>query len=159
MSGCNNNCLKACIVAASASVWGIWEMFPAQLNTVYCLLHPMRPNHLTVIQQTGARKIHILLTLGVIKQGIVLIFIHLLTLSANVMSKIMCADQRFGAVTIQHLDELYNANKQVYKDLLQRCRGLLCSMMTTVFIFLSPRFVINHPDARDVFIKCSHRAM
>jgi hypothetical protein len=70
----------------------------------------------------------------------------------------MCADQCFGAITIQHLDELCNANKQVYKDLLQRCRGLLCSTTTTVFIFLSPQFIINHPDAHDVFIECSHRA-
>jgi hypothetical protein len=134
-------------------------MFPAQLAAVYCRLHPMHPDHLAVIQQMGARKTHILQMLGVIKRGIVLIFIPLLMLSANVMSKFTCTDQRFGNVTIQHLDKLYDANKQVYKVLLQRCRGLLCSTTTTVFIFLSPQqFTINHPDARDVFIKCSHRA-
>jgi hypothetical protein len=53
MSGCNNNFLKVCIVAASVSVWGIRNMFLAQLDAVYQLLHPMRPNHLAVIQQTG----------------------------------------------------------------------------------------------------------
>ena len=90
--GCNNDCLKACIVAASVSVWGIWEIFPAQLDAVYCLLHPMHPNHLAVIQRMGARKTHILQMLGVIEQGwgIVFIFIPLLTLSANVMSKFTC---------------------------------------------------------------------
>ncbi len=31
------------------------------------------------------------------------------------------------------------------------------STTTTVFIFLSPQFLINHPEARDVFIECSHR--
>ena len=40
------------------------------------------------------------------EQGIVLIVIPLLTLSADVMSKFTCADQRFGAVTVQHIDEL-----------------------------------------------------
>jgi hypothetical protein len=32
--------------------------------------------------------------------------------------------------------------------------------MMTVFIFLSPQFIINHPEARDrdVFIKCPHHA-
>jgi hypothetical protein len=28
----------------------------------------------------------------------------------------------------------------------------------TVFIFLSPQFIINHPDARDVIIECPHCA-
>jgi hypothetical protein len=154
MSGCNKDRLKVCIVAASASNWGIWEMFLAQLDAVYSLLHPMHPNHLTVIQQTGAGKTHILQTLSVIKRGIVLIFIPLLTLSANVMSKFTCPDQCFGTVTNQHLDKLYDANKQVYKDLLQRCRGLLCSTTMTVFVLLSPHFIINHPDTHDVFIKC-----
>jgi hypothetical protein len=44
--------------------------------------------------------------LGVIKRGTVLIFIPLLMLSADVMSKLTCANQRFGAIIIQHLDEL-----------------------------------------------------
>ncbi len=56
--------------------------------------------------------------------GIVLIFIPLLTLSADVMSKFASADQRFGAVIVQHLDKLYDGNKKVYHDLLERCRGL-----------------------------------
>jgi hypothetical protein len=66
----------------------------------------------------GARKTHILRMLGVIKCGSVLIFIPLLTLSAGVMSKFISTNQRFGAIIIQHLDELYDATKQVYKDLL-----------------------------------------
>jgi superfamily II DNA helicase RecQ len=124
----------------------------------YRLLHPLRKNYLAVIQRTGAGKTHTVRTLGVMERGIVLIFIPLLTLSADVMSKFTSADQRFGAVTVQHLDELYAGNKKVFHDLLERCRGLRRSTTTTVFIFLSPQFLINHTDARDVFIACSHRA-
>ncbi len=87
-------------------VWGVREMFLAQLDAVYCLLHPMRPNHFAVIQQTGDGKTHILRMLGVIERGIALIFIPLLTLSANVMSKFTCTDQHFGAITIQHVGTL-----------------------------------------------------
>ena len=155
MSGCNDDRLKSCIIAASASVWSVHEMYPAQLDAVYPLRHPMRPNHLAMIQRTGAGT-HILRTLGVIEPGIILIFIPLLTLSADVMSKFTCANQNFGAIAIQHLDELFDANKRVYYDLLERCRGLLRSTTTTVFIFLSPQFLINHPEARGVFIECSH---
>ena len=82
MSGCNNDRLKSCIIAASASVWSVHEVYPAQLDAVYRLLHPVHLNHLAVIQQTGAGKTHILRTLGVIERGITLIFILLLTLSA-----------------------------------------------------------------------------
>jgi hypothetical protein len=71
----------------------------------------MHLNHLAVIQQAGSGKTHILWTLGVIKQGIVLIFIPLLTLSANVKSELTCTNQHFGAIIIQHLNKLYDANK------------------------------------------------
>ena len=107
-----------------------------------------------MIQRTCAGKTHILRTLGVIERGIVLVFIPLLTLSADVMNKFTCANQNFSAITVQHLDKLFDANKQVYYDLLERCHGLRRSTTTTVFIFLSPQFLINHPE---VFIECSHR--
>ncbi len=133
---CNDNRLKACIVAASMSVWGVPDMFPAQLDAVFCFLHPVKPYHLAVKEQTGAGKTHILRMLGVIERGIVLIFIPLLMLSADVMSKFTCANHRFGTVIIQHLNELFDANKSAYKDLLEQCRGLRCSTTTTVFLFL-----------------------
>ncbi len=66
----------------------------------------MRPNHLAKIQWTGAGKTYFFQMLSVIEQGIVLIFIPLLTLSADVMYKFTCAKERFGGVILQHLDEL-----------------------------------------------------
>ena len=115
-------------------------MYPTQIEAVYCLLHPLHTNYyLAVIQHTGAGEMHIVQMLGVIERGIILIFIPLLTLSADVMSKFTSADQHFGAVTVQHLDELYDGNKKVYYDLLERCPGLQQSATTTVFIFLSPQ--------------------
>jgi hypothetical protein len=116
MSGCKENCLKECIVAALASIWVIQDMFLAQLDAVFQLLHPIHQNHLAVIQQTGAGKTHILWMLGVIERGIVLIFTPLLTLLTRVMLKFKCANQHFGANIIQHLDKLYDANKQTYNN-------------------------------------------
>ena len=76
-------------------------------------------NYLAVIQRTGDGKMHIVRTLGMMERGSVLMFIPLLTLSADVISKFTSADQRFGAVTVQHLDELYDGNKKFYHDLLK----------------------------------------
>jgi hypothetical protein len=38
--GCDDDHLKVCIVATSTSVWGVPDMFPAQLDAVFCLLPP-----------------------------------------------------------------------------------------------------------------------
>ena len=53
-------------------------MYPAQLDAVYRLLHPVHPNHLAVIQRIGAGKTNILQTLGVIERGLFL-FVSLYT--------------------------------------------------------------------------------
>jgi superfamily II DNA helicase RecQ len=87
LSSIDDSMLKECIVADLASVWGIPMMCPTQLEVCYHLLHPHRLNALVVVNQTGGGKTHIFWTLGVIECGIVLIFIPLLTLSADVMRK------------------------------------------------------------------------
>ena len=81
----NNARLKCCIVDALASVWGVPEMRPLQIEVCYCLLHPHCSNSLIVVHWTGGGKTHILRTLGVIERGIVMIFIPLLALSADVI--------------------------------------------------------------------------
>ncbi len=52
-SGIDNARLKECIVAASALVWGVPPMRPAQLEACYRLLHPHCPNYLVVVHRTG----------------------------------------------------------------------------------------------------------
>ena len=64
-----------------------------------------------LIQQTSAGKTHFLWMLGVMERGIILIFIPLLTLSADVMPKFKCTNPHFGAVVIHHLDKIYDANR------------------------------------------------
>ena len=87
LTGIDETRLKDCILAASASVWGVPMMRPAQLEACYRLLHPHCPDYLGVVHRMGGGKTHILRNLGVIEWGIILIFIPLLTLSANVMHK------------------------------------------------------------------------
>jgi hypothetical protein len=106
--------LKDCIVTASASVWGIQMMRPTQLEACYRLLHPHRPNSLVVVHRTGGGKMHILRTLGVIERGIILIFIPLLTLLANVMHKFEDTNMTWGNVGVYHLDELYDSNRLAF---------------------------------------------
>ena len=53
----NDARLKACIVAASAFVWGVPTMCPAQLEACYRLLHPHHPNSLVVVHRTGGGRL------------------------------------------------------------------------------------------------------
>ncbi len=156
-SGVGDVRLKDCIVAALALVWGIPTMHPTQLEACYCLLHPHRPNALVVVHQTGGGKTHILRTLGVIERGIALISIPLLTLSTDVMHKFEDAITTWGNMGIYHLDELYDCNRLAFKRLLQRCSLIDRSMTSTLFLFLSPQFLINHCDALDVFVTCAQK--
>jgi superfamily II DNA helicase RecQ len=147
--------LKDCIVAASASVWGVQTMRPAQLEACYRLLHPHCPNSLVVVHRTGGGKTHILRTLGVIKRGIILIFIPLLTLSADVMHKFEDANTTWGNVGVYHLDELYDSNCPVFDRLLWRCSTIEPNTTSTLFIFLLPQFLVHHRNTLDIFVTCA----
>ena len=157
VSGGDNSQLKDCIVDASASVWGVPTMRPAQLEECFLILHPHRPNSLSVVHRTGGGKTHILQTLGVIERGIVKIFIPLLTLSADVMHKFEEYNPTWGNVGVYHLDELYDCNRQLYHSILSGCALLGQDTSSTFFIFLSPKFLINHRDALGVFVSCAHK--
>ena len=57
VSGVDDSRLKDCIVDASASVWGVPTMRPAQLEACFRLLHPHRPNSLIVVHHTGGGRL------------------------------------------------------------------------------------------------------
>jgi hypothetical protein len=130
-------------------------MFPTQVNACYCLLHPHHPDHLAVIHRTGAGKTHILLMLGVVERGIILIVIPLLTLLTNVIHKFKCTNKQWGSVVVHHLNEIYDLNKRTYKQLLHFCKRQKWNTTSTIFVFLLPQFLVQHPAAHDVFVRCS----
>ncbi len=153
--GIDERRLKDCKVSTLASVWGIPKMRLVQLKACFCLLHPHHPNSLVVVHQTGGRKTNILCTLGVIKRGIILIFIPLLTLSANVMHKFESSNPTWGNVGVYHLDKIFDYNRSAYKKLLHCCSEIKQSKSSTLFSFLLPQFLINCPRALGVFITCA----
>ena len=92
-------------------------------------------------------------------RGITLVFIPLLTLSANVMAKFESAFQLYGSVRAYHLDELYDNNAEKYTAVINRCRDLQPAnpSPSTVFIFLSPQHLCKSDLALSTFIGCSAR--
>ena len=116
--------LNGCIVAASALVWGVPVMRPAQLKACYRLLRPHLQNLQVVVHRTEGGKTHILCTLGVIEQGIILIFIPLLMLSADAMHKFEGAIPIWGNKGVYHLDEIFDCNRSAYFALLCYCSSI-----------------------------------
>ena len=135
------------IGAASSQVWRTPTLRPMQLDIAEVVLDPERPNVVVAVYPTGSGKTHVIRVVGVIERGVVLIFIPLLTLSADVLAKFTNADRRFGDVNVQHLDELFDNNKATYGDVLRRIRNLRPNTTSTLFIFLSPHFLVGHRDA------------
>ena len=92
--------------------------------------------------------------------GIILIFIPLLTLSADVLIKFQYANDDYGDVNVQHLDELYDVNYDKYKQVLHRCDNLPKDTTSTLFVFLSPQFLVHNNDARHVMLRAAeHRTL
>ena len=86
-----------------------------------------------------------------------LMFILLLTLSADVLNKFATANNDCGNITAQHIDELRENDFTRHKDFLQTCENMQRSTTSTIFTFLSPQFLVKHDNARDVFVRASHR--
>ncbi len=84
-----------------------------------------------------------------------MIFIPLLTLSADMMHKFEDYNPTWGNVGVYHLGELYDCNRKLYSSLLRGCASIGRDTSPTFSVFLSPQFLINHRDALDVFVACA----
>ncbi len=71
------------------------------------------------------------------------------------MHKFESPSPTWGSVGVYHLDEFFDCNRQVYHKLPCRCSSIERSTSLTLFIFLSPQFLINHNDALGVFVTCA----
>ena len=136
-------------------VWEVEELRDSQYRIAQVMFDPNLPNQIVAVYPTGSGKSHVIRVIGAMHRGICLIFIPLLTLSADVMAKFDSACQLYGSVRSYHLDELIDNNKEKYDQVLQRCKELPRSTDSTVFIFLSPQHLCKCANAREIFVGCS----
>jgi superfamily II DNA helicase RecQ len=126
-----------------------------QQKIIRLMFDPDKPNAVLAVYRTGEGKSHVIRMVGVLDRGVCLIFIPLLTLSADVMSKFQSACQLYGSVRAYHLDEIYDNNRDIYNAVLQRCIDLPPSTPSTVFVFLSPQHICRSSNACNTFIACA----
>lgn len=111
-----------------------------QRHIIKLMLDPSSPNAVLAVYRTGHGKSHAIRMFGVLDRGVCLVFIPLLTLSADVMAKFQFASQLYGSVRAYHLDEMYDGDHDQYNAvIIQRC---LCLPLDTE---LNP--LIDNPDS------------
>ena len=91
--------------------------------------------------------------------GINLTFIPLLRMLADGMHKFEASIPTWGNEGVYHRDQIFDCNRLVYFALLCRCSLINRRMVSTFFIFLSLKFLINHQDTLNVFVTCAHERM
>ena len=106
------------IAACSAELWGVPQLRPRQLATATALLNPLTPDRTLYVDGTGAGKSHAMRVLGGMLGGVTIVFIPLLSLSADVLEKFKTSNDTFGEVNVSHLDELYEVSRQKYESVL-----------------------------------------
>ena len=114
--------LRDAIASCSRDLWGVDELRPRQLATIETLLDPRSPDRVIYVDGTGAGKSHAMRVAGGLLGGVTLIFIPLLTLSADVLEKFKTTNETFGEVNVSHLDELYDVDRNQYDSVLARIR-------------------------------------
>jgi superfamily II DNA helicase RecQ len=72
-----------------------------------------------------------------------------------VMHKFDNANTTWGNVGVYHLDELYDANCSVFDSIIQHCSTIKRNTTSTLFIFLSPQFLVHHRNTLDIFLICA----
>ena len=137
--------IQESLAGCSSSVWGVPTLRPRQLEVMTKYFDPRLPDWMLAILRTSAGKTHMMRVIGAIERGFVLIFIPLLTLSADVIAKFLCADERYGKVRVFHLDELVKDAPVQYESFLRLCNHLKKDTVHTIFTFLSPHHLINNP--------------
>jgi hypothetical protein len=97
--------------ACSVAVWETEELRPMQQKIIRLMIDPSSPDAVLAVYRTGGGKSHIIRMVGVLDRDVCLIFIPLLSLSADVMAKFQSAVQHYGSVRAYHLDEIYDNDR------------------------------------------------
>mmetsp|Transcript_10303 Transcript_10303/g.15594 ORF Transcript_10303/g.15594 Transcript_10303/m.15594 type:complete len:602 (+) Transcript_10303:55-1860(+) len=129
----------------SFNVFGVEKLRAEQMVALQRCADPQfNDSKLLLVTRTGSGKSHVTRTLGVMMNGITVIFVPLLSLSADQMKKMEEAKQCFGSVETHHCDELPTDDGGIaLQKIVTRVKELDDTTTSTIFLFASPQFLCN----------------
>ena len=94
------------VAACSSDLWRVNALRDGQKRIAHRLLDPRTSKFVLGVAPTGSGKTHVVRCVGPMLGGVVLYFVPLLALSADILLKFRSADQSCGTVQAFNLDEL-----------------------------------------------------
>ena len=91
---------------------------------------------------------------GTLLGGITLIIIPFLSLMADTTTKMKGASQAYGSVEAHNLDEISPDSRKIAEEIIPRINEIGEDSSSTMFIILSPQFLVNNPPV----IEALHQA-
>ena len=127
----------------SLCVFGVEKLRAEQkVALLRCVDPQFNDSKLLLVTRTGSGKSHVTRTLGVMMNGITIIFVPLLSLSADQMKKMEEAKQCFGSVETHHCDEIPTDDGGIaLQAIVNRIKELDDTTTSTIFLFASPQFL------------------
>ena len=138
--------LNAAVIGCSTHVWKVPMVRPNRIKAAMHLIDLLKSRNIIIYDRTGLGKTHITCIVGAIERGVICTIVPLLTLSADQLAKFRRASQSFGTIKAHHMDKPFKESHSKYNQLLHRIRGLERATTSTMFLFVSPQFIINYPD-------------
>jgi len=141
----------------SKEVWKTPTLRPLQLDVLHHIFNPSKSNSVLAVLRTGSGKTHTVRVAGVMMGGICVFFVPLLALSADTMKKFISGCDRWGAIDAYNVDELHSSSRSKYKEVLDRVAEIENDTTSSIFLFMSPHFLVLHPEALDVLLTCADK--
>ena len=138
-------------------VWDVDKLRPHQYKIGELLFNPNKSNAIIAVYPTRSGKSHAICVIGAMQRGIIMIFIPLLTLSADVMAKFAsckCLPESWIRLSISSRRAVRQQQDVVSGGVtaLNRSQALYHFIE---FLLLSPQHLCKDVSTRTAFIHCS----
>ena len=141
---------------ASSRQWKVDTCRPKQLAACKKIIFDGSSlGKLLVVDRTGGGKSHILRMIATMVNGIILVIIPLLSLTADQMANVMNAVQVNGSVEAHNLDDM--ASSAITQTVIPRMDSIGYHTSSIVFIFSSPQKLVEHTGLLSAITRCHAR--
>eukprot|EP00956_Cyclotella_meneghiniana_P025824 scaffold54682_cov69-Cyclotella_meneghiniana.AAC.4 len=141
----------------SAFVWRMGGLRPNQVAICGTLLeHKACDRVLLVVERTGGGKTHCMRLICTYEQGIRVIVVPLLALTAGIQINLRDHSNDYGHVNVVHLDERYQ-DQGKRSEFILKIKHMPKSTKSTTIILTSPQFIAEKEDIRKALTDCVSR--